>query len=110
MKIEAIYKGATRPAMKFGVPLQPLVMLCGGGMLTALWGGALLSWWVAGATLALLSPVLLWMRAITAVDDQRLRQLFMVLRLRCRDRNQRLWRARSYCPHEIRGGRHVWHG
>ena len=30
---EAIYKGATRPAMKFGIPLVPLVVLFGTGML-----------------------------------------------------------------------------
>ena len=29
---EAIYKGATRPAMKFGIPLVPLVALFGGFM------------------------------------------------------------------------------
>ena len=38
---EAIYKGATRPAMKFGVPLVPLVVLFGGAMLLILWGGLL---------------------------------------------------------------------
>ena len=36
---EAIYKGATRPAMKFGVPLVPLVTLLGAGMLIIMWGG-----------------------------------------------------------------------
>lgn len=110
MKTEAIYKGATRPAMKFGVPLQPLVTLCGAGVLLALWAGALFSWWIALAMLVVLCPVLLWMRAITAVDDQRLRQLLMVMRLRRRDHNQRLWHARSYCPYEVRGGPHVWLG
>ena len=30
---EAIYKGATRPAMKLGIPLVPLVLLFGTGML-----------------------------------------------------------------------------
>ena len=44
---EAIYKGATRPAMKFGIPLVPLVVLFGAGMLVTMWGGALFSWWVA---------------------------------------------------------------
>ena len=33
MLAEAIYKGATRPAMKLGIPLVPLVVLFGGGML-----------------------------------------------------------------------------
>ena len=33
MQTEAIYKGATRPAMKMGIPLVPLVVLFGTGML-----------------------------------------------------------------------------
>ena len=33
MQAEAIYKGATRPAMKLGIPLVPLVVLFGPGML-----------------------------------------------------------------------------
>ena len=47
MQREAIYKGATRPAMKLGVPLVPLVVLFGTAMLLILWGGTFLSWWVA---------------------------------------------------------------
>ena len=48
---EAIYKGATRPAMKLGIPLVPLVVLFGIGMLLIMWGGILVSWWVALAVL-----------------------------------------------------------
>ena len=33
MHAETIYKGATRPAMKLGIPLVPLVVLFGSGML-----------------------------------------------------------------------------
>ena len=33
---EAIYKGATRPPMKFGVPLVPLVILVGTGILVTI--------------------------------------------------------------------------
>ena len=51
VRTEAIYKGATRPAMKFGIPLVPLVILFGGGMLLIMWGGTLVSWWVAVAVL-----------------------------------------------------------
>ena len=49
---EAIYKGATRPAMKFGIPLVPLVILFGAGMLVTIWGGLLVSWWVAAGVVA----------------------------------------------------------
>lgn len=109
MQAEAIYKGATRPAMKLGIPLVPLVVLFGSGMLLILWGGVLLSWWVAAGVLLLFVPVLFWMRWVTAQDDQRFRQVFIALKLRHHDRNRRFWRARSYTPTLFRGARDVWY-
>jgi type IV secretion system protein VirB3 len=106
---EDIYKGATRPAMKLGVPLVPLVVLFGTGMLLVMWGGILVSWWVALAVLVAALPALGWMRYVTARDDQRLRQMFVALKLRLHDHNRRLWKARSYTPHLYRGGRDAWH-
>jgi type IV secretion system protein VirB3 len=106
---EAIYKGATRPAMKFGIPLVPLVVLFGGGMLTVVWGGFLLGWWVAVAVLVATVPALVWMRLVTAKDDQRFRQLFVALKLRLHDHNRRFWNARSYAPTLYRGAKDAWH-
>jgi type IV secretion system protein VirB3 len=106
---EAIYKGATRPAMKFGIPLVPLVVLFGSGMLTVVWGGFLLGWWVAAAVLVAAVPALVWMRLVTAKEDQRFRQLFVALKLRLHDRNGRLWNARSYAPTLYRGAQDDWH-
>lgn len=105
MQGEAIYKGATRPAMKLGVPLVPLVVLFGVGMLLVMWGGILVSWWVAAAVVASLGPALLWMRFVTAQDDQRFRQIFVATKLRMVDRNRGFWRARSYAPTIYRGAR-----
>jgi type IV secretion system protein VirB3 len=109
MLAEAIYKGATRPAMKLGVPLVPLVLLFGGGMLLIVWGGALLSWWLALVVGLALPPLLLWMRWVTARDDQRFRQLFLATRLRLGQPNQAFWRARSYAPTVYAGVRDAWH-
>jgi type IV secretion system protein VirB3 len=106
---EAIYKGATRPAMKMGIPLVPLVLVFGGGMLLVMWGGTLLSWWVAVCVVLSFVPALLWMRWVTAKDDQRFRQIFVALKLRLHDRNRRLWQARSYAPTLYRGARDAWH-
>ena len=106
---EAIYKGATRPAMKFGIPLVPLVILFGTGMLLIMWGGALLSWWIALAVLVSFVPVLAWMRFVTRKDDQRFRQIFVAAKLRVHDRNRRFWHARSYAPNLYRGARDAWH-
>jgi type IV secretion system protein VirB3 len=109
MQAEAIYKGATRPAMKLGVPLVPLVVLFGTGMLLVLWGGLLVSGWVALGVLVAVVPALTWMRWATHLDDQRFRQLFLSLRLRLHDRNGRFWQARSYSPTLFRGARDGWH-
>ena len=106
---EAIYKGATRPAMKFGIPLVPLVILFGGGMLLIMWGGTLISWWVAVAVLASFVPALAWMRFVTRKDDQRFRQIFVATKLWHHDRNRRFWHARSYAPNLYLGGRDAWH-
>ena len=109
MLAETIYKGATRPAMLLGIPLVPLVLLLGTGLLLAMWGGILVSGWIALAALLCTLPALLWMRLVTHHDDQRFRQLFIALRLRLHDRNRRFWRARSYSPTLYRGARDAWH-
>lgn len=109
MLAEAIYKGATRPAMKLGVPLVPLVVMLGTGMVLVMWCGVLLSWWVSAGVVSGLVPLLLWMRFVTAKDDQRFRQAFLMLKLRLHDRNHRLWLARSYAPTLYRGARDAWH-
>eukprot|EP01035_Chromulina_nebulosa_P040648 gene40648-54962_t len=67
----ASYIGATRPAMKLGVPLVPLVILFGIGMLVIMWGGVLVSWWIALGVVVAILPALAWMRFVTAKDDQR---------------------------------------
>ncbi|HZV94167.1 MAG TPA: VirB3 family type IV secretion system protein [Caldimonas sp.] len=107
---EAIYKGATRPAMKFGIPLVPLVVLFGAGMLVTIWGGLLVSWWVGAGVVAGIVPALAWMRYVTNKDDQRFRQLFVATTLRLHDRNRSFWMARSYAPTLYRGARDAWHG
>jgi len=106
---ETIYKGATRPAMKFGIPLVPLVILFGSGMLLIMWGGTLVGWWVPAGVLASFVPSLAWMRFVTARDDQRFRQMFIAAKLRLHERNRRFWRARSYSPTLPPGARDAWH-
>lgn len=109
MQAESIYKGATRPAMKLGIPLVPLVVLFGAGLLLIMWGGTLVSWWIALAVVIAFVPALAWMRFVTAQDDQRFRQMFVSVKLRLHDRNGRLWNARSYAPNLYRGARDAWH-
>lgn len=100
---EAIYKGATRPAMLFGIPLVPLVLLFGSGMLAIVWVGPLVTWWVVPVVLVLLVPAFAWMRFVTRRDDQRFRQMFLAAKLHLRARNRGFWRSRSYAPYLYRG-------
>lgn len=109
MHPEAIYKGATRPAMKLGVPLVPLVVLMGSGILLIMWVGPLLTWWIVPLVLLALGPALAWMRWVTRLDDQRCRQMAVAARLGWHDRNRRLWRTRSYAPYLYRENRDAWH-
>ncbi len=95
--------------MKLGIPLVPLVILFGAGMLLIMWGGILVSWWVALGVLVAVIPALGWMRYVTSKDDQRFRQMFVAAKLRLHDRNRSLWRARSYAPNLYRGARDAWH-
>ena len=92
MLAEAIYKGATRPAMKLGIPLVPLVVLFGIGMLLILWGGTPAELVDRRRWCSLRSSRRwLWMRFVTSEDDQRFRQMFVAAKLRLRDRNRRFW-------------------
>ena len=109
MQAEAIYKGATRPAMKMGIPLVPLVLLFGTGMLMILWIGTLLTWWVVPVVLVAFVPALAWMRFVTRKDDQRFRQMYVAGKLRLHDRNRRFWHSRSYAPYLYRGAKDAWH-
>lgn len=109
MQAEAIYKGATRPAMKMGIPLVPLVVLFGTGMLVILWVGTLVTWWIAPTVLAAFLPTLAWMRFVTGKDDQRFRQMLLALKLRIYDRNDGFWQSRSYAPYLYRGAKDAWH-
>jgi type IV secretion system protein VirB3 len=94
--------------MKLGIPLVPLVVLIGVTGLVVLWGGLLVSGWIAVVALGLALPALVWMRWITRLDDQRFRQMALLLRLQLADHNRRLWRARSYSPTLYRGVRDAW--
>ena len=95
--------------MKMGIPLVPLVVVFGTGMLLILWIGTLVTWWIAPVVLALFVPTLAWMRVVTHKDDQRFKQMFVALKLRIHDRNRRFWRSRSYAPYPYRGARDAWH-
>jgi type IV secretion system protein VirB3 len=94
---DPVFKGCTRPAMLWGVPLVPLLLVGGGMLIPAIW--ALLASSPLGVgILFLMIPMFVVMRVITRHDDQRLAQYALRLRMFLRQRNRRYWGAHAYVP------------
>jgi type IV secretion system protein VirB3 len=94
---DPVFKGCTRPAMLWGVPLVPFLMVSGGMLIPAIW--ALLASPPLGvAILFLMIPVFVAMRVITRHDDQRLAQYALRLRMMLRQGNRWYWGAHAYVP------------
>jgi type IV secretion system protein VirB3 len=89
---DPLFKGCTRPAMMFGVPLVPLAAVTVVVILLAVWTTILLVF--------LLLPIILTMRQITKSDDQQFRLLGLKLLFRGvnYNRNAKFWKASAYSP------------
>ncbi|WP_455289671.1 type IV secretion system protein VirB3 [Cupriavidus necator] len=94
---DPIFKGCTRPAMLMGVPLTPLVAVCGLCGIVTMWC-LLYNGYLALAVLGLMIMLIMLMRQITQKDDQRLRQWQMRIQLRKAYRNRNYWSTISYSP------------
>jgi type IV secretion system protein VirB3 len=92
------FKGCTRPAMVFGVPLVPLLLVSGVFLMAAMWAFYLLSPYVSLILMLVFVPLITVMRQMTKQDDQRLRQVLLRARMRFRHANKQLWGAISYSP------------
>lgn len=92
IKLDPLFKGCTRPAMVFGVPLVPLV-----SVVAVI---ALLSLYTTLAFLIVLAPVYAVMRAIAKHDDQQFRLLWLKIQFQTVYffKNQRFWNASAYSP------------
>lgn len=104
---EPIYKGATRPAMKWGVPLMALIAIFMPTIVLGAWGAALVDLRVAPAVVVVLVPLYAWMRYVTYKDDQRLLQLILRFKMNRLTPNKTLWQSRSYSSHRPRGAADV---
>ncbi|MBU9681901.1 VirB3 family type IV secretion system protein [Burkholderia gladioli] len=94
---DPVFKGCTRPAMLWGVPLVPLLMVGGGILIPAIW--ALLASPPLGVGLLfLMIPVFVAMRVVTRRDDQRLAQYALRLRMVLRQGNRPFWGMHAYTP------------
>lgn len=104
---EPIYKGATRPAMKWGVPLMALIAIFMPAIVVGAWGATLVDLRIAPAVTVVLVPLYGWMRYVTYKDDQRLLQMILRFKLNRRNPNRQLWKSRSYSSHRPRGASDV---
>ncbi len=93
---DILFKGCTRPAMIFGVPMAPLTIV--GGIIV------LASIWIHIFITILLFPALAIMRAIAKHDDQqfRLSGLKILFRFQYAFQNGRFWKASAYSPIEFK--------
>jgi type IV secretion system protein VirB3 len=94
---DPLFKGCTRPAMVFGVPVKPLMIICGPIVLAALLVPGLP---VKVFLAVLLIPIFLAMREIAKTDDQQFRLLFLKMRFRIfsYNHNAKFWNASAYSP------------
>jgi type IV secretion system protein VirB3 len=98
---DPVFKGCTRPAMLWGVPLVPFLMVGGSILIPAIWA-LLASPPVGVGIVLLLIPVFVTMRSVTRHDDQRLAQYALRARMAIRQRNRRLWGAHAYVPVRVK--------
>lgn len=107
--VETIFKGATRPSMKYGVPLAPLLAVVLPAMLGGLWLSVLVHAALGLLVFGTAAVAVFWMRWVTARDDQRLMQVLLLLKLRLWNRNASLRNGlRSYSIFSYQRSAHVW--
>ena len=89
---DPLFKGCTRPAMMFGVPLTPLVIVTIIVLLISLYTTFLAA--------ALLVPIVLAMKQVTKTDDQQFRLLGLKFQFRVMNfnHNKKFWKASAYSP------------
>lgn len=89
---DPLFKGCTRPAMVFGVPLVPLAVVSGVVILLSVWTTIFLAF--------TLVPIILTMRQIAKSDDQQFRLLGLKLLFRAvnYNHNGQFWKASAYSP------------
>lgn len=89
---DPLFKGCTRPAMMFGVPLMPLAAVSVVVILVSVWTTVFFA--------ATLVPIILTMRQIAKSDDQQFRLLGLKWLFRGvnYNHNAKFWKASAYSP------------
>jgi type IV secretion system protein VirB3 len=99
---DPVFKGATRPAMIFGIPLLPLIIVGLLGVLGTLWCLQLLGPFSAFTMALLTVAVLVIMRLISKADDQKLNQMLLRMQSIPARRNRLYWGGHSSSPLDYR--------
>lgn len=82
-----------------GVPMLPFLLVTGMFMILAVWTFYLVSGYVSLFLAIMYVPICVWMKQMTKMDDQRLRQMMMRARMRVRQQAGReMWGAVSFSP------------
>jgi len=94
MQSNVIFKGLTRPAMLFGIPITPLVVVGGGITLIATWT----TWWL----LLALIPILLVMHLMTKEDDFIFNLSFLQLKFMTSKASQNYYGTKTFSANSYR--------
>lgn len=106
---ETIFKGATRPPMKWGIPLSAAVGFLIPAFMLTIAGGKWVSKWTYLIVPIVAACVFVWMRQVCARDDQRLAQWAKAMKLTLLNSNRTLFKGlRSYSPYRSHGANDVW--
>jgi type IV secretory pathway VirB3-like protein len=87
---DPLFKGCTRPAMVFGVPIMPLFVVAFSIGFLSILTTVLLNFLTIGAIFI--------MRMIVKNDDQKFRILGLWLFFRIQDMNRGFWKSAAYNP------------
>jgi type IV secretory pathway VirB3-like protein len=79
MMIEPVFRGCTRPPLLLGVPLVPMVLAIAPITLAAVWLSMVIGIYAWVWALSVTLPLIWVLRRITAIDDQRLLQVILLL-------------------------------
>ena len=93
---DPIFKGCTRPAMLFGVPLIPLLIISMTIIFLSVCTKVLFS--------LILIPIIIGMRQVASYDDQQFRLLGLKILFRIinYNHNRAFWKASTYSPFTFR--------
>lgn len=96
--MDPIFKGATRPAMVLGIPLLPFIVCSMSGLVFSIWALLLIGGIFCTLVLIATFSLLIYMRFICKLDDQKLHQILLQLQSKKNKHNFNYWACKSSSP------------